>query len=1630
MAGPAQQITGLASGFDTASIVEQLMAVEKTGYTKLETKQKTEQLKLQAYQGVNTFIKKFKESVANLAGQKLWNSKSASSTNDSSLTATASQYAVNGSYSFRVTQMAGSAQFSSKGFNSKTEALGASQSNGAPNQLGVVTMNNAQARVDQSAKLESFNGGGGVFRGSIRITDSRGNSAVVDLSGTETINDVVDSINNATGVLVKASVGRGADGSSYLVIDDESEGSGKLKIQNVGQGTTATDLGIAGAAETAGGPINGRNLFYLGRDTDLSLLNDGLGVEQGRILVDIEDANGGGLYFQADLSSARTVGDALDAVNAAIAKAKQDSVGTQYEGYLDDLNFQLNAGRNGFEFVGAKEGHTYDIGDVTVSGAQSNPETSRQLGLFGSHYVATGGGGSIGGTRVLGDIDSPMLKNIAGAYGGGIGSAGGDTPQVPTSLTGSTLLSQLNGGKGIDIGSGNEGLSIAFFEGGGANHFETKNIVDYAGLRELTADPTATVDDLLLALNDGLAAYQGANHVNGFDGLQFNLDGDGIVLSGMSEAHQYVIQNTTLAQSLGLVRDKMGGNSAYVAELGDLYKVEEMVGGTTQINEGETTLAELTKVGGGAVNTSGWGAAGQFIVTVGGTTVDISSALSGLTNGSTVAAYLTAVNDKLKAEFGDYSPQLLVDIAGKGFQWRNVDLTEDFSASGTVVDEFGLDNHWTGRSDVDIGEAKFESQSLNPTATGYSRPVALTASNYDQVKLGQLYNGRGLAFTGDDADTFEIKFLEDTVDEYGFSISKAELTTALEAKAAGGKLSNLSVKDYLDAFNQVIADKISSDPALAGMVVEVGIKDGAFAITKAVGLTNNDLMSFTGELAKNTTAGWGFGSIQVASGTGFPSGGTISGDNLDAIEYVEQDIQGLGELTIKVGNAEYTLSTAGLGGENSLRDLIGKLNEELSAKLQADGVTADIKFAMNNSGTGLAVDNNSGLAVTFVDKGGADSLVRDLGFVDPNTGEAKRIESYSFGSAKTLAKQYVSRASDLSALGVEAGVLVVTNARGQTANIDVSEAKTIGDIVDALNSITNFGVRARINEAGDGITVEEYYEPGNEPNPPPDGRIVIADQSGSNTAKQLGILGEGSDGAGDAKSVISGSMKKEITVWSNDTLTTLMNRISSEGYKTAIVNDGSVNPFRLTIASSTTGAASDFILDSDVELLGLTQTSRGKDAKILYGDPNSGVSPMFLSSATNSNSTAILGLTLDIKSVSDAYTTITVDTDKSKVTDEIKAMVASYNELNDFVAYLDGYDPETNEPGVLFGDTSVRNLMKSIDDMFYLIFNPEGVSYNEITDEAKKTWSWMDLGISFQATESTDSSGGTTSSSWYSSMVLDEEALSEMVSANWEQLYNALASQTNVTDSSRGKNVAASASFNYQYDRDQNGNIIYPEGGWNVNNAINGDSTSSIANGVNGFQANKTIAQGENQYTVWLQQPATLSRLSIYHAGSVTVDGETGSGALRDFKVEYMDANTGKWETLREVEGNTGSASHLGFALPTTVSALRVTASATNAEDGKFRLLDIQAIEDTGLAGKLNQLTGALADVTTGFMAERQTEVEDKLQELDDQMVRMQEKLDAKEALLWRQFTAMESALSQLQNQGNQITSMLSSMGS
>ncbi len=102
--------------------------------------------------------------------------------------------------------------------------------------------------VSEQTRLEDLNFGKGIQLGSITITDSAGQSSGVNLktSNAQTLGDVIDLINGLT-IGVKAQINDAGDGISLV---DTAGGGGVLTVEDVGSGTAAADLGIAGTASS------------------------------------------------------------------------------------------------------------------------------------------------------------------------------------------------------------------------------------------------------------------------------------------------------------------------------------------------------------------------------------------------------------------------------------------------------------------------------------------------------------------------------------------------------------------------------------------------------------------------------------------------------------------------------------------------------------------------------------------------------------------------------------------------------------------------------------------------------------------------------------------------------------------------------------------------------------------------------------------------------------------------------------------------------------------------------------------------------------------------------------------------------------------------------------------------------------------------------------------------------------------------------------------------------------------------------------------------------------------------------------------------------------------------------------
>ncbi len=163
----------------------------------------------------------------------------------------------------------------------------------------------------RTVTLSSLNGGQGFGElGAIQLTDRSGASAVVDLSGAETLEELIETINSA-GVAVRAQINQARNGIE--LVDTSGSTAGNLIVADADGTNSATKLQIA--ADVSNSTVNSgdMHLQIISRNTLLSSLNGGKGVAVGQFMV--ADSTGSGAAAAIRVGLTDTVGDVIDAIN-------------------------------------------------------------------------------------------------------------------------------------------------------------------------------------------------------------------------------------------------------------------------------------------------------------------------------------------------------------------------------------------------------------------------------------------------------------------------------------------------------------------------------------------------------------------------------------------------------------------------------------------------------------------------------------------------------------------------------------------------------------------------------------------------------------------------------------------------------------------------------------------------------------------------------------------------------------------------------------------------------------------------------------------------------------------------------------------------------------------------------------------------------------------------------------------------------------------------------------------------------------------------------------------------------------------------------------------------------------------
>lgn len=488
--GQITSSTGLISGLDTESIISQLIALESRPKVQIEQRNTVLEAQQTAYQTVNAQLLSLRNASQRIVSDDVYDATNATSSNEAVATVSSSVGAAVGNYSLTVKQLVGSQQTISRGFADNDATFIAPEG-------GLLTFNRGEARLDRETSLAELNGGQGIERGFVRITDRSGSTAVIDLTSVVTVNDVVDQLNRATGVNILAEI----DGDALKITDASGQAANDLVIQDVGSGATATSLGLTGSSGT--GELTGAAINTVGKDTYVSSLNDGNGIRSVSALDDLNITTNGGGSFDINLSNALTLEDVIDTIETATA---------------GDVTATFNPDGTGLSLTD----NTGNGAGFAVTGLNDS-KAALDLGILGSD---DNNDGDIVGGRVISSINSKLLGALRG--GSGLLAFGGD-PFAPLDAT--TNLADLFQGTGVTTSAGDD-LDITL-----RDDADTTFGIDLDGL--------ATVQDFIDAVDTATAGQ-----------ATVTLDGQSLVITdNTGGSGNFIVANagnSSAAAELGL----------------------------------------------------------------------------------------------------------------------------------------------------------------------------------------------------------------------------------------------------------------------------------------------------------------------------------------------------------------------------------------------------------------------------------------------------------------------------------------------------------------------------------------------------------------------------------------------------------------------------------------------------------------------------------------------------------------------------------------------------------------------------------------------------------------------------------------------------------------------------------------------------------------------------------------------------------------------------------------------------------------------------------------------------------------------------------------------------------------------
>ncbi len=525
----------------------------------------------------------------------------------------------------------------------------------------------------------------------------------------------------------------------------------------------------------------------------------------------------------------------------------------------------------------------------------------------------------------------------------------------------------------------------------------------------------------------------------------------------------------------------------------------------------------------------------------------------------------------------------------------------------------------------------------------------------------------------------------------------------------------------------------------------------------------------------------------------------------------------------------------------------------------------------------------------------------------------------------------------------------------------------------------------------------------------------------------------------------SSSQTLSITVDStNNTLEGIRDAINdaAAGVTAVIVNDGT--GYRLLINSGSTGAENSLEVtvtadgdgnDTDtggLSALAFNASATNLSQTVAASDAQIKVNGLSVSSASNTVTDIIDGITMTLSDVTTAPVTMTVSRDVKSVTSAIETFVNGYRAFSAVVGQLSAFDKESGTGSILIGDTTLRT---AASRMRQVINNPV-----ENFSSAFSTLS--EIGIT------TDANG---------SLNIDSTKLNQVVEDNFDAIAGLFSAFGQIDDKNIQFSGSGSAAKPGEYDVNIStlatqgsltGNGVLPD--FSTSSLTIDDTNDSITFKIDGVQGSAiTLTQGVYTSGLSLAQEletrlngvtefkdagiaVAVSYDSVNNTLTVTSD-RYGSSSI--VEVTSIDASTAPSIGFTVAAGAAGQdvVGTIG-GLAATGDGQKLTGAAGSDAEG---LVILVTGGSTGIRAPIrfsrgigDQLDVLVTDMlaTDGLLDARTSGINATLDGLKEDLADHRLRMASVEARYRAQFSALDALVAQLQSTGSFLTSALSSL--